>query len=56
MDGRVEVLAEGDKDRVEDLISRLREGPPMAYVENTEVNWEEYKGEFSDFRITWAHF
>lgn len=56
MDGRVEVVAEGDKESIENLISRLREGPPMAYVENTEVNWEEYKGEFSDFRITWANF
>lgn len=56
MDGRVEILAEGDKESIENLISRLRGGPPMAYVENTEVNWEEYKGEFSDFRITWANF
>lgn len=56
MDGRVEVLAEGDKDRIENLISRLKEGPPMAHVENVEVDWEEYRGEFIDFRITWADF
>jgi acylphosphatase len=55
-DGRVEVLAEGDKDKIEALIARLREGPPMAYVENVEVNWKEYKGEFTDFRITWANY
>ena len=56
MDGRVEVLAEGDKDRIENLISRLKEGPPIAHVENVEVDWEEYRGEFSDFRITWANY
>ena len=56
MDGRVEVLAEGDKGRIENLISRLKEGPPIAHVENVEVDWEEYRGEFSDFRITWANF
>ncbi|MFQ6108200.1 MAG: acylphosphatase [Candidatus Aminicenantales bacterium] len=55
-DGRVEVLVEGKKERIESLISRLREGPPMAYVEKVEVNWEEYKDEFNDFRITWADY
>lgn len=55
-DGRVEVLVEGKKERIESLISRLREGPPMAHVEKVEVNWEEYKDEFNDFRITWADY
>jgi acylphosphatase len=54
-DGRVEVLAEGEKEKVEDLISRLRQGPPLARVDNLEVNWEDYTGEFKDFRITWSH-
>jgi len=53
-DGRVEALAEGDKEKIEDLIKRLEDGPPMAYVEDLEVNWEEYKGEFSDFRIAYS--
>lgn len=55
-DGRVEVLAEGDKAQIGNLIERLREGPPMAHVEKVDVSWEEYKEEFTDFRITWAHF
>jgi acylphosphatase len=54
-DGRVEVLAEGEKDKIEDLISRLRQGPPLARVDNLEVNWVDYTGEFKDFRITWSH-
>ncbi len=52
-DGRVEVLAEGEKDRLESLLSRLREGPPLARVEGLSVEWEEYRGEFFDFRISW---
>jgi acylphosphatase len=53
-DGRVEVLVEGDRDNIEGLISRLKLGPPLARVENVTVGWEEYSGEFPDFRIGWA--
>lgn len=52
-DGRVEVLAEGEKDNIEGLVSRLRLGPPLAGVEAVAVSWEEHKGEFPDFRIAW---
>ncbi|MFQ6070152.1 MAG: acylphosphatase [Candidatus Aminicenantales bacterium] len=52
-DGRVEVLAEGDKESIEKLIARLKEGPPFASVREVDVQWEDYKGEFTDFRITW---
>lgn len=55
-DGRVEALAEGDKEKVEELISRLKEGPPSAQVDRVDVNWEDYKGEFKDFRITYPDF
>lgn len=53
-DGRVEVTVEGEKDQIEDLIGRLKEGPPMATVEDVDVDWKDYKGEFTDFRITWS--
>jgi acylphosphatase len=53
-DGGVEVLAEGDREKIEELLARLRQGPPMARVENVEVTWEEYKGEYEDFRISWS--
>ncbi len=55
-DGRVEIIAEGEKGKVESLIDRLREGPPISRVENVEVTWEEYTGEFSDFRVTYTSF
>jgi acylphosphatase len=55
-DGRVEIIAEGEKGKVESLIDRLREGPPISRVENVEVAWEEYTGEFSDFRVTYTSF
>jgi acylphosphatase len=53
-DGRVEVLAEGERSKIEDLIARLKEGPPFALVESVDVDWEEDKGEFADFRVVWS--
>jgi acylphosphatase len=55
-DGRVEILAEGDKEKIDELISRLNEGPPSSQVDSVNVKWKEYKGEFEDFRITWVGF
>jgi acylphosphatase len=48
-DGRVEVVFEGDKSQVEILVDYCRIGPPAARVENIEVNYENYKGEFYSF-------
>ena len=52
-DGRVEIMAEGEKDRVERLIAAVKQGPPHAYVEDAVVEWLEHEGEFEDFKITW---
>jgi len=54
LDSRVEVLAEGEKGRLEDLVARLKQGPPMSEVRGAEVTWEDFRGEFDDFRITWS--
>ena len=50
-DGRVEAVLEGPRDRVEELIEWAKRGPSLAVVENVEVRWEEYRGEFADFEI-----
>ncbi|AFA40180.1 Acylphosphatase [Pyrobaculum oguniense TE7] len=51
-DGRtVEAVLEGPRDAVLKVIEWARAGPPGARVEDVEVRWEEYKGEFQDFRI-----
>ena len=51
IDGTVEVRAEGDKERLVELIAYLKIGPPPARVERVEVSWSEYSGNFSKFRI-----
>lgn len=50
-DGRVEIMVEGEKEKVEELIKWLKKGPPLAKVENLEIEWQDYKGEFNDFKI-----
>ena len=52
-DGRVETVVEGERKKIEGLIAKLKQGPPMADVSNVEISWEDSKGEFDGFRITW---
>jgi acylphosphatase len=53
IDGRVELLVEGEEDKVQMLIAKLKQGPPMAIVDNLDITSLDYAGEFFDFRITW---
>ncbi len=50
-DGRVEAIIEGPEEKVAQLIERMRQGPPMARVENLQVVSEPPTQEFSDFEI-----
>lgn len=50
-DGRVEVVAEGNREILDRFLEELKKGPRLARVEEVEVNWEDYKGEFADFSI-----
>jgi len=50
-DGRVEAVFEGEQDSVEKMLEFCKSGPPGAEVHGTEVHWEQWKGEFQDFRI-----
>ncbi len=52
-DGRVEVLVEGEKENIASLVEKLKTGPPISRVENVHTEWEDYRGEFVDFHITW---
>jgi acylphosphatase len=50
-DGTVEVRAEGDADRLQELLSYLEEGPPGARVDGVTTNWSQYTGSFTGFGI-----
>ena len=52
MSGEVEIEVEGPKGLVESFIQDLWTGNAWATVRNVEVNWEEYRGKYNGFDIT----
>jgi len=50
-DGRVEIVAEGKREKIDKLIEWAQKGPPSAKVDDLEVEYQEYKGEFDCFEI-----
>lgn len=50
-DGRVHVVVEGKKDRVNELIALLRRGPPSACVQDIKVKMDNPTGEFANFDV-----
>jgi len=52
-DGRVEIMAEGEDENLQQFIAWCRKGPQGAYVEGLSIEWKEYTGEFSTFQITY---
>ena len=50
-DGRVEAVAEGETERLNELIQFCRVGPSGARVKDIQVDWSESKGEFRSFKI-----
>ena len=47
----LEVQAEGERTKLEELIDNLKIGPPGARVEKTDVTWSDYSGNYSCFSI-----
>jgi acylphosphatase len=50
-DSSVEVVAEGEREQLEELIRWCRSGPPGARVREVRAEWEAPKEEFQSFYI-----
>lgn len=50
-DGSVEVVAEGEKDKLTRLIDKLREGPRVARVDDVDITWLIDVGRYSRFEV-----
>ena len=50
-DGKVEIVMEGEEDKVKELIDWCYRGPGSAIVEKVDIKWEEHKREFNSFSI-----
>ena len=47
----VEAVAEGERSNVERFIEAMKEGPRMARVDESKVEWEDVTGEFGGFGV-----
>ena len=50
-DGSVKAVFEGEKQAVDAAIEWCRQGPAAAVVSEVEVEWQDFAGEFDDFKI-----
>ena len=50
-DNRVEVVAEGEENKINELIEFLRQGPESAEVRNLNLKKEKYSGKFDEFEV-----
>jgi acylphosphatase len=52
-DGRVEIVCEGSREAIDNMIAWSRKGSKSARVEHLDIQWEEFQDEFKDFRIAY---
>jgi len=50
-DGSVEVVAEGDEERLKNLVEFCRKGPERALVSKVDVKFSDAIGEFGGFEV-----
>jgi acylphosphatase len=50
-DDAVELVAEGSKSDLENLIKACHKGPDVAWVEHVDVTWESATNEFVGFEV-----
>ena len=50
-DGRVTVVAEGERGELEILIAELKTGPRFGVVHNVDLRWAEATGQYTAFEV-----
>lgn len=50
-DGRVEIVCEGARDRIEVFVDGLKCGPLGTHIRKVACGWEHPTGEFADFSV-----
>ena len=48
---QVEIVVEGEREKVETFLERIRNGPLSHYIDDVETHSSEYTGQFRDFHI-----
>ena len=52
-DGTVELVAEGERDALEQLKRTLQEGPRLGRVDRVDTQWSPGTGDLRDFTLAW---
>lgn len=50
-EGTVEIIAEGERDRLEKLLDFLRDGPSVADVDAINTTWQDATDDFDGFNV-----
>ena len=50
-DGSVEIVAEGEKEPLENLVTWAKQGPPLARLDEIKTELQEATGEFTKFEV-----
>jgi len=51
-DGSVAAVAEGDESKLNAFLDIVNKGPSFSNVSKVDVQWDEYKGSFTSFDVT----
>ena len=52
-EGNVEIIAEGEETKLNDLIQWCWKGPENARVSDIKIEWQPYKRQFKEFRVSY---
>lgn len=50
--GGVQIEAEGERGRVEELIKAVKVGPRFSKVVDVAIEWQEFTGKYDSFEVT----
>ena len=50
--GDVEIEAEGDRGRVEELLKAVKAGPTFSKVRDVVIEWQRFTGKYNSFNMT----
>lgn len=54
-DGRVEVVCEGSKQKMDQFLAELQGGSLGRHIQKTDCRWENPTHEFDDFRVEFCY-
>lgn len=52
-DGAVEIVAEGSRESLNELVKRCQKGPGVGWVKNVDIQWQDATNKFSLFDIVY---